>query len=447
MNWRSLLIYLLLYTSGSKIPGILKKIKRWEFASSERIEEISRNKLKNLLLHSYNNVPYYHKILQDSEIVVDGKDRLENFSRIPVLTKEIIRREGNNLYSKDYKRRKAYENFTGGSTGEPVRFIQDKEFDDWHIATMICYKMFAGQNIGDREFRLWGSERDLLKSKETPSVRLKYWIYNRIELNAFKMSEEDMALYVDKINGEKPTWIEAYVQPMYELARFIKNRNIRVNSPRGVLTSAGTLYPEMKDLIEEVFKCRTYNRYGTREVGAVACSCERQEGLHVSVWNNYIEILNENMSSAKPTEVGRIFVTTLNNYSMPLIRYDIGDMAVIGSTQKCSCGRSTPLIANVTGRHMEVFRTKQGKIVPAEFFIHFIGVVHNKKYIRRFQVIQKAYDYIVIKLVVLDIKKFHEFKGDIVTSIKKVMGQDCRIDFDEIPPLKSGKYLYTICEI
>jgi phenylacetate-CoA ligase len=135
---------------------------------------------------------------------------------------------------------------------------------------------------------------------------------------------------------------------------------------------------------------------------------------------------------------------------MPLIRYQIGDFGIAAENRECSCGRKTPLIKGVVGRHMEVFKTKNGKIIPAEFFIHFIGVVYNEGYIKKFQVVQKDYDQIVIKAVINNLQKFNESKAKIVNSIRKVMGQNCRVDFelvDEIQLSNSGKYLYTISEI
>ena len=450
MNWRKPLIYSLLYTSGSRIPKYLKQIKKYEYLSGQQLKELTNNKLEKLLVHAYNNVPYYHKILKECNTVVDGKAKLENFSNIPLLTKVILRKEADKLYSKDYKYRKPYHNASGGSTGEPVEFIQDREYSDWNTANSIYYKTFGGQDVGNKELRLWGSERDLLEGKERFSIILRNWLYNRMELNAFNMTEGDMAVFVDKINRAKPTWLEAYVQPITEFARFIKKNNLKIHAPKGLLTSAGTLYPEMRQLIEEVFGCRTFNRYGSREVGGIACSCGMQEGLHVSVWNTHLEILDDTLAPAKPGQMGKIYVTTLNNYSMPLIRYDIGDMAMAGPNQKCSCGRGTPVIQKVIGRHMEVFKTKEGKIVPAEFFIHFVGVVYNEGYVEKFQVVQKDYDDIVIRVVVRNQLKFDESRADLVSSIKKVMGQDCKIGFeivDEIQPAGDGKYLYTISEV
>ena len=131
---------------------------------------------------------------------------------------------------------------------------------------------------------------------------------------------------------------------------------------------------------------------------------------------------------------------------MPIIRYKIGDRGILDR-------KTYPfaVLKKVTGRGMESFRTKEGKIIPAEFFIHIVGVVFNKddSWIKKFQVIQEDYDRVVIK-VIKSKEPTKEDMDSIINSFKKVMGDECKIEFDftnEINPLKSGKYLYTICKI
>ncbi|MCD4675096.1 MAG: hypothetical protein K8S18_03760 [Desulfobacula sp.] len=421
-----------------------------QYLPTDKLKEIQANRLKEMLLYSYNNVPYYTHVLEEVKVVVDGNIKLDNFSKIPILTKDIIREHFDDLKCKDLDKRKWYLNTSGGSTGEPVKFIQDDVSWDSVMGCSWFFSTFAGKYPGDKEIKLWGSERDILKGSIGINAKLKNMVFNRILLNSFKMSEDDMMQYVDVINKNKPILIEAYVQSIYELSKFIKKNNLKVHSPKGVITSAGTLYPDQKKLIEDVFNITVYNRYGSREVGGMACSCEKDEGLHLNIFDHYIEILNDDLEPCKPGEVGQVYVTTLNNYVMPLIRYQIGDMAVPAENEQCSCGRGLPLIKKIEGRVICVFKTKEGKIVPGEFFIHFIGVVFNKGSISKFQVIQEDYDSIKIKVVVSDKLGFDNIKNKIINSIKKVMGKDCKVEFefvDDIVPLKSGKYLYTVSEV
>ena len=108
------------------------------------------------------------------------------------------------------------------------------------------------------------------------------------------------------------------------------------------------------------------------------------------------------------------------------------------------------MLKKVVGRHIEDFKTKDGKTIPGEFFIHFIGVVHNNGCVKKFQAIQKDYGHLIIKIVISDNNLLEKFKADVTNSTRKVMGQDCRVDFeqvDEIAPASTGKYLCTICEI
>ena len=106
MNIRKSIIKALLHLSGSAIPKNLKQIFKYEYASPEELQQVSEQKLRELLSHAWENVPYYSEILRQADVVVDGKVNPVNFPGIPALTKDIIRREGKNLYSRDYQHRK-----------------------------------------------------------------------------------------------------------------------------------------------------------------------------------------------------------------------------------------------------------------------------------------------------------------------------------------------------
>lgn len=450
VNWRKPVILALLYLTGSNIPRNLAQIKKIEKLSKKEIMTHQEKKLEKMLLHAWKNVTFYQNLLENSKVVKDGKINIKNFFRLPPLTQKIIKKEGSNLYSKDHRKRKSYENASGGSTGEAVNFIQDKNFYEWNIANKIYYRTFIGQDIGELEVRFWGSERDILLGREKLSIILRNWLFNRKELNSYSISKQDMLSFVTQLNRLKPNYIEGYVNAIYEISRFIKEKNLEVYSPEGILSTAGTLYPKMRELIRKVFKTNILNRYGSREVGDVACNCEKSDELHVSTWNNYIEILDDDLNPVNPGDLGRIYVTNLNNFSMPFIRYKIGDFAVQTESEKCICGRSTPLLKSVEGREASVFKTMEGNIIVPNFFIHFFGIPFNKGFISKFQIIQEDYELIKIRVVLEDEKEFHLYRPNIENVIKKVMGNECKIKWDfvnYIEPLDSGKFLYTKCEI
>jgi phenylacetate-CoA ligase len=395
-------------------------------------------------------VPYYKKVLFESGVVRGGNVDLENYCVVPVLTKDIIRQQGEDLYSVDHRKRHAFLNRSGGSTGQPVIFMQDRHYEACSFASRFLFNHWAGKEIGEPELLLWGSERDVLGQGEKLSARLRRWGFNTLVLNSFLMTDDIMARHVEQWNRHKPIMIWAYASSILEFSNFIRRKGLNIFQPRSIICAAETFTEDARKSIQAIFDCPVLNQYGSREAAAIACECPNIEGLHIFSLNNKVEILDDNLNPCKPGQMGKVFITTLDNYSMPLIRYDIGDMAIPAGDKRCSCGRSWPLLEKVVGRHIEVFKTRDGKIVPAEFFIHFIGVVYNKGYVKKFQVVQKDYDRVVVRMVVDDNTDLAKFKAEVTGSIKKVMGEECTVNFEyvaDIAPAASGKYLYTISEI
>ena len=290
MNWRKPLINFLLKACKSKIPANLKEIEKHEFASRDELEQLRRSKLEKLLVHAYENVPYYNKVLQQCGVIDNGIVRLERFSEIPLLTKEIIRREGDKLYSKDYKKRKSYENTSGGSTGEPVTFIQDKEYNDWNIATKLYFNAALGKELGDREIKFWGSDRDILAGNLTVKDRLINLLYNRKFFNCYRLGEQEMRQLIELNNTFKPVAYWAYMESVLELSNFLAYHQLYFHSPKIVISTIGPLTEEVREKIESNMSCKVYNQYGSREVGAISCQCTKQRSMHTFPWWNYIEV-------------------------------------------------------------------------------------------------------------------------------------------------------------
>lgn len=399
--------------------------------------------LKRLLLHSYKHVPYYHRLLKMAGVVNGNTVDLSKFDKIPILTKKILRSE--KLISDDYIKRNWYENFSGGSTGEPTRFIQDANYHKWFYATNEFYykDMLDVDELNVKKIELWGSPRDLFQGSIGLKAKIGMWLNNIVFLNSFRMSEADMDHYVKIINSYKPDFIRGYAASLFELCWFAEAKNIKLYSPKIVVSSAETLTKEMREKIESVFGTKLYDFYGSRETASIAgeCRCGR---IHLFEFNNIIEILDNNNQPVKEGEDGKIVVTNLHNYSMPFIRYEIGDMAVLGP-DTCECENILPTLKRINGRIEEQFFKKDGTIIIGYFFVHLMGVILNKGYIKKFQVIQEEYDKIRVLVILNKILPDAE-KRMIEDKIRIQMGQECKIiwDFvDDIPKTKSGKYLYT----
>ena len=407
-----------------------------------KLLKFQENHLKNLLLHAYKNVPYYHHIFKEIGVVNDETVDLSKFNEIQILTKEIMREHHQELVSKDYKTRKWYYNSSGGSTGEPTRFIQDDIYTKWgNVAFYYWYKDILGvDELGVRKIILWGSERDLFQGGIGWKTRIVNWLNNTIFLNSFRMTEENMESYIKIINSYKPDLIRGYAGSLYELCRYAERENKVIHTPKIVVSSAETLSDEMREKIERIFGTKVYDYYGSRETNNLAGECK--EGLmHILAFHNYIEVLNNHNQPVKEGEEGRVIVTNLHNYSMPLIRYEIGDIAALGP-EKCKCGNVLPTLKKITGRITDHFVKEDGTIIHGEYFTHLF---YLKDWVKAFQVIQEDFKRIKI-LVVLKENINEQEKEDIEDKIKLIMGEDCKISWEfveEIPTTPQGKYLYT----
>ncbi len=437
---RKKIIQSILFFAKNDIWKSLNHIKEISNLDEKNLKRYQEEKLKKLLIYSYLNVPYYTKILSKANIVNKKLEvNLNNFEKIPILTKKIIREEFENLKSKNLKNLKWEYNTSGGSSGEPARFIQDNNYKAYNIANKMYLKILAGADIGGKELRFWGSERDILEGKEDLKIVFRNKIYNRVEINMFKLNYSDIPKHLNFWNKYKPEWIEAYVHIMYEFAKYAIKYDIKVYAPKGILCTAGSLDFEMRKTIEKAFKTRVFNRYGSREVGDIACEDKTNLGLRISVWNNKLEILDSNLKNTK--ELGKIYITNLNNYAMPLIRYEIGDIGIKAS--------KWDYLKEINGRITSIFKTKEGGFFDG---CYFRTILSYKDWIKQFQIIQTDYDEIVYNIVPME-KNFKiplKEKKEISKNVQKLLGEKCRVKFNivnKIDNLKSGKYLYTRSEI
>ena len=402
--------------------------------------------LIQLLEHCQKSVPYYRQIITKlgSSFYEDPQEYLKNF---PILTKEIIRKHFDELKSDDLSQRKWFFNTTGGSTGEPLRFIQDREYDDRSRAVKLLFSKLAGRESGDPEVHLWGSANDILQVQEKWQSRWVNKLTNTIFINTFRWTPAKMREALSILNDRPPKLIVSYVEPIYELARLAERERLPVVPQTAIMTSAGTLHSFMREKIEQVFKCKVFNRYGAREAGDIACERPRHKGLWVAPWRNFIEIVDDQGNRVQDGIEGQILVTSFSNYAMPFIRYKIEDIGILSPLRNEDRNNGGQVLEAVTGRTNGIFRTRNGTLVSPGFFTSMLCV---KGWIRKYQVIQKSFTHFVFRIVKSDSDYQSEELDEIIANTKLAIGNDCKVDFefvDEIAASGSGKFEYTICEL
>jgi phenylacetate-CoA ligase len=430
--------YLFLHrATGSKLGSYYRAFLRQD---RERAYPQPGELLAQTLEHAVTTVPHYRGVVSPREIAADPFAAL---ARFPLLSRDVLRADWTRMLSERGDRDSWIENTSGGSTGEPVRLLQDPGHLAWTVAAREVYSTWAGGGLGEPELYIWGSVKDL-EGNAALRTRVGNQLLRRTLLNAFLLTDETIEAILARLRQGPPNLVIAYAQAGYEVARHAQRNGIEVPPQRGVIATAGTLYDFMREQIEETFGCRVLNRYGSRETGDMAGECEHRTGLHVLPWNCHVEVLDPDGEPVGPGEEGEIAVTDYTNRAMPLVRYLIGDRARLPEREvECPCGRRTQMLAEVTGRNHDTFLGPDGQMVGGGYFT---SLMYFRPWLRQFQVVQHAPDRVVYR-VNCESPLPAEDREEIAAKTRAVLGEGCAVEFEQvemIDPSSSGKLRYTI---
>jgi phenylacetate-CoA ligase len=388
--------------------------------------------------------------------VREGRVDLGRFDTLPILTKEIIRAEGPRLRARTLPPgRRAFENKTGGSTGQQLTYWQDSHYWDVNVATKTYHFEVLGKRLGDPELKVWGSERDVSDETANWKRKLQNWVYNRRISVCTRLTPEDIERIIGEINAFRPATVWGYIDGLYTIAEYARRHGRRLHRPVAVLGGGGTLLPPMVEPIREAFGAPVINFYGSREMGDVACECPQTAGLHLSMNSHRVEVLDAQGRSVVE-EDGDLVLTSLHNYAMPFIRYRIGDRGRLRGRltgRLCPCGRQFPLLESVSGRIMEAFVRSDGAVISPLAFVRTVRVLAEPSLIDRLQFVQEDYARIRVRLVTAagaSEEALADRERMIRERIREVMDPSCEVEFErlaEIPPSASGKYLYTVSKV
>lgn len=412
-----------------------------EHASAGDVEAFQTARLRALLEESAKS-PYYGAVLRERRIRPE-EFTLADLPRLPFLTKDVLREHGERLRIPDA--RGAFENHSGGSTGIPVRFWQDARYRVHMSVTTRIANERAGAFPGARVAKLWGAPQDR-RQIEGWRGRTKLWLLNMRYFDTFDMGPDRMLEYHRAMEEFQPDLIQAYASSIHLLARFLRARGIRPTYPRvSIITAAEKLFPHMRAEIEEVFPSPVFDRYGSREVSAIAAECPHHAGLHIHAPAYLVETIDPMTGANVAGKPGELAITVLNNHAMPFIRYRIGDMGILDDSP-CPCGSSFPRIREIVGRTSDNFLMPDGRIVHGEYFTH---IFYGMDGVGQFQFVQDSVDDFTLRIV--PGATYSAGLGErIEREVRGMVGPQARFRIelrDDIPKTASGKYRFTVSNV
>lgn len=428
---------------GKKFEAVMEEVRKNEWMSYGDLLEYQNGKLRRLVKHAYETVPYYRRVMDERKIKPSEINNIDDLQKLPVLSRDDVKKYFEELISKSFRKRNLIPGHTSGTTGSPLEFFWDQNVCVYNNAVDWRQKDWAGLKYGERYAVLLGRMIVPRRINSPPFWRMNY-LHNQLWLSSFHMSEENLSYYVSKLEEFKPKALEGYPSTVYILAKFLESRK-KTLPLTAVLTSSETLLPIQRETIERSFECKVFDFYGIAERVIFATECNKHEGHHVNMDYGVTEILNDNDEPVGEGKIGWLVGTSLHNYGMPFIRYKTNDVSAIQS-EKCSCGRAFPLIADVTTKSEDIVVTKDGRYISPSVLTHPFKPLDN---IKMSQIIQEDLNLIRIKIV--RGPDYTEKDTEILLSaFRERVGSDMavRVEFvDSIERMDSGKFKWVISKV
>ncbi len=397
--------------------AFLQKSQWW---SLEELRSYQEERLKELVKFAFEKVPYYQRTFKEKHLCPSDIKTLDDIQLLPLITKQEVRAHLEEFIPVDIDQSKLRIWTTGGSSGIPLKIYLDNFYSSMiEEAFSLRQRLWAGYQFYDPKATLTRASLD-----KWPTRRC--WDYNNIEneivLKSHDMTERNLFEFVNVIQKFRPKFIVGYPSSLEIFARFIKRNNPCLPPLKAIFSGSEALFPGQRYLIESAFNCKVYSGYGMSERIADAIECEQHTGYHINMEYGIFELVDKNNEAIDKAGVsGCVVGTGFHNNVMPLIRYQMFDIAVYAG-EKCACGRAAPLVKDFKGRFSEYFVGRTGKLIPLQLVWSGRHVVWSK--IREMKFEQKCKGTVVAKIVPADNCSNEEIICELRNEVQKVLTED-----------------------
>ncbi len=339
---------------GTKVLPVLDELKKHQYLPENELEVIRKSRLDKVFGIAKNYTTYYSKF--------------NSFEEVPVLTKEIIRQNTPGLISSAY-RRKLFKKQSGGSTGVPLVYYTTSESQSYLWASIILSWETAGYQLGDKVGFLAGTS---LIKVGLPN-KIFYALFNIEMYPATPLNQQVLEAHAEDMKRKKVKIIYGYAHVINELADYIKTKGLGyLPDLKGIVCTAEILTDDMRKNITDGFGVRVVNQYGCHEGGASAFECDHGRMHLISSKIVY-----------ETHEDGFIVSTDLTNEGFLMLKYDTGDMLDFAD-DKCTCGRTFPVVNRVIGRSSDLVMDKYNNKLH-DSFLYFLFKYEPS--VRQYQVV------------------------------------------------------------
>jgi phenylacetate-CoA ligase len=399
-------------------------IRRNPWKTESELIRFQTEALKRIVNHAYAVVPYYRRVFDEKGLKPHHIESLADLDLLPVLTKDDIRENyPNGILSSIIDWDTCSSRMTSGSSGKKLEVVLDH-----NVASL--YRLMQYRQLLDIGYRPWDTIAYIRFSPPVTNIFLqKVNLLRRVYIPLECKPEQQL----QEIFRIKPQALNAYPSVLYLMAKTVNRDEAKKLRLKFILSNSELLTDYARQVIQDVFGCKVYDDYSCLEFSAIGFECKMQN-LHVAADNVIVETLDPEGNQVPPGEQGRIIVTALNNFSMPYLRYEIGDIGVL-SDKKCSCGRQFPVLQSVRGRSDDFVAMPSGQLVDPQTVVFQIEIIPE---VKEFRVLQREDHDITVSIIPRDDADFDLIRSEVAQKLQRLFDLSVNVEVREVATIERG---------
>ncbi len=443
---RRIVLPFLARRAGKPLFTNLHQLEKTQWDSPETIRARQLLELRRMFRHAFDTVAYYRKSWMELGLQPDDLKSFDDLKNFPILTKKLVRENFAELRSIEYDEyddSKVYWKTTSGSTGVPLKIAVDWPAVWWKQACTLRADINSGYQLGGRVAKVWGNPE--YRHFGWKGRLRNYFVDRAMYLDTIKLDEARLSEFTSLLKRKQPSLLFGHAHSLYLFACYVLKHAPNSIKPDGIISTAMVLHDWQREIIEKAFATPVCNRYGCEETSIISCEISGQKGLYQASENLYCEVVPDPSLSLEANQ-GRLLLTDLKNRAMPLIRYQVGDVAET-LNEPSLCGRGLPRFAKVLGREADYVLTPEGKLISGislteNFAMHITGTA-------QLQIVQDRLNLLRLRLVPSE--QFGPTSHDqIAQLIQELFGPKMKYEvelMETIPQETNGKYRFCISPI
>lgn len=417
-------------SAGTALLGMLWQLERTERLSGAELLELQFAQIRALAAHAIAQVPYYADHLRKAGLASPDAMDARSFARWPILETGGLRRHAGLLQSarvpKDHGA--VAERFTSGSSGTPKRILDTQAASFYKDVLVVRDHLWHRRDFSAKFAGIHFFSKAGAHSGWNPAINAAF----RTGPGAVNSVGTDVAAQFAWLVGERPAYLLTTPSNLAALLRHAASVGRTPEGLRQVMTYSEPLLRGLREEVGKHWDVSLVDTYSCTEAGALALQCPEAEHYHVQSENVYLEVLREDGMPCEAGETGRVVITPLHNFAMPLLRYDLGDFAVVG--EPCKCGRGLPVLKSVVGRVRNMARDPAGRLFQPGFDA---ALDESRLPVAQFQFVQEAPQLVEMSYV-LDRELTREEMDRFSAAVKRTLPYPFEVRYRRVQAIARG---------